>query len=72
VRGGPVAGVAIGVIDGDNVRYARVRTERGGFTAKAEGLAFDPVDPRRGYVVIDRDDPTSAAEIWNFELRGAW
>jgi hypothetical protein len=72
VRDGPVAGVAIGVIDGERVRYARVRTELGVFDGKAEGLAFDPEDPRRGYLVIDRDDPTTAAEIWNFELRGAW
>ncbi len=72
VRDGPVAGVAIGVIDGDDVRYARVRTEDGVFTAKAEGIAFDPLDPRRGFLVIDRDDATSAAEIWSFELRGAW
>lgn len=72
VRDGPVAGVAIGVIDGDTVRYARVRTETGWFDGKAEGLAFDPEDPRRGYLVIDRDDPTAAAEIWRFELRGGW
>ncbi len=73
VRDGPVAGVAIGVIDGDRVRYARVRRDDGGvFDGKAEGLAFDPDDPRRGYLVIDRDDPHAAAEIWTFELRGPW
>lgn len=73
VRDGPVAGVAIGVIDGDRVRYARVRKEDGAvFDGKAEGLAFDPEDARRGYLVIDRDDPHAAAELWSFELRGPW
>ncbi len=71
-RDGPVAGVAIGVL-GDVPRFAEVRTADGAvFDAKAEGLAFDPNDPRRGWVVIDRDDPKAAAEIWSFELLGPW
>lgn len=69
---GPVTGVAIGVIDGDGVRCARVRTPEGFFERKAEGLAFDPDDPRRGYLVIDRDAPHDPAELWQLELLGAW
>lgn len=69
---GPVTGVAIGVIDGERVRCARVRTPEGFFERKAEGLAFDPDDPRRGYLVIDRDAPLDPAELWQLELLGAW
>lgn len=71
-RDGPVTGVAVGVIDGDRVRQARVRTDEGPFLGKAEGLAFDPDDPRKGYLVIDRDAPLEPAEIWAFELLGNW
>ena len=70
VRDGPVAGVAIGLLD--ELRYARVRTESGPFDGKAEGIAFDPKDPRRGWLVVDRDDPGAAGELWEFELIGPW
>lgn len=69
-RDGPVAGVAIGVLD--ELRYARVCTEEGPFDGKAEGIAFDPDDPRRGWLVIDRDEPLTAGELWELELRGDW
>ncbi len=69
-RDGPVAGVAIGLLD--ELRYARVRTEDGPFDGKAEGLAFDPSDPRRGWLVIDRDEPLTAGELWELELVGDW
>lgn len=71
-RDGPVAGVVLGVIEGGEVRQARVRTEDGFFAGKAEGLAFDPDDPRRGFLVIDRDAPDDPAELWQLELLGAW
>lgn len=67
-RDGPVAGVAIGTLDG--LRYARVRCEDGPFDGKAEGLAF--IGERHGYLVIDRDEPLTAGELWSFELRGDW
>ena len=71
VRDGPVAGVAIGLCD--ELRYALVRTETGLlFDGKAEGIAFHPTDPRRGFLVIDRDDPNAAGELWEFELQGPW
>jgi hypothetical protein len=67
-RDGPVAGVTIGLLD--ELRYARVRTADGPFDGKAEGIAFDPDDPRRGWLVIDRDDAATAGEIWELELLG--
>jgi len=69
---GPVTGVVLGVIDGEQVRCARVRTDTGFFDRKAEGLAFDPDDPRRGFLVVDRDAPLDPAELWQLELSGPW
>lgn len=36
--------------------------------AKPEGLAFDPVDPARFYVVTDSDDPKSRAGLYSGRL----
>lgn len=71
VADGPVAGVALGVL-GETPRYAIVEDERGRFLGKAEGLAFDPSDRRRAYLVIDRDDPERAAELCTVQLEGPW
>lgn len=70
-RDGPVVGVALGIVEGDRARYALIRDAGGApFVEKAEGLAFDPADPRRAYVVLDRDDPASPSELCVLELRG--
>jgi hypothetical protein len=73
VRDGIVVGTALGVIsaDGTRARYAPI-TDREGriFTGKAEGLALDPNNPTRAWIVIDRDDPNAAAELCTLELRG--
>jgi len=71
VRDGPVAGVALGVL-GEAPRYAIVEDAHGRFLGKAEGLAFDPHDRRRAYLVVDRDDPERAAELCTVELSGRW
>jgi hypothetical protein len=71
VRDGPCAGVALGVVEPRGARMARLRLEHGGdFALKAEGLAFD--GPRGGLLVVDRDDPSSPAELYRFDLVGPW
>lgn len=71
VRDGPVAGVAIGRL-GAEPRFALLEDRLGPFTGKAEGLAFDPADSGRAYVVVDRDDPSVAAELCTIALTGPW
>lgn len=71
VADGPVVGVALGTL-GETPRYTIVEDERGPFLGKAEGLAFDPSDRRRAYLVVDRDDPDRAAELCTVELLGPW
>lgn len=71
-RDGPVAGVVVGVIDGERVRCARVLANGAPFDGKAEGVVFDPSDPRRGFLVIDRDAPDAPAELLRLELSGPW
>lgn len=63
---GPVTGVAIG--DLATMSYTRVRTREGWFTGKAEGIAFDPENPQRGWLVIDRDEPSTAGELYSFDM----
>lgn len=75
-RDGPVVGVVVGVIEAARgvtwARWARI-TERGRpFAAKAEGLALDPRDPSRAWVVVDADDLTAPAELVEVRLEGAW
>ena len=71
---GPVSGVAIGVIAANGVtRWAVLRDESGApFTAKAEGIALDPVNPDRAFVVLDRDDPALPSDLCVVELTGGW
>jgi hypothetical protein len=63
---GPVSGVAIG--DLETMTYARLATRDGWFAGKAEGIAFDPENPQRGWLVVDHDEPTTAGELWEFEM----
>ena len=65
-------GVVVGVIDGERVRCARVLANGAPFDGKAEGVVFDPSDPRRGFLVIDRDAPDAPAELLRLELSGPW
>ena len=43
-----------------------------GKPAKAEGLAFDPKDPRHAWIAIDPDDVDKAAQLVEVELVGPW
>lgn len=67
---GRVIGSQLGVIDGDGGRAAAL--EHGGAPLKAEGLAFDPHDPRRAWIAIDPDDIDHPAALCELELVGPW
>ena len=41
-------------------------------TDKAEGLAFDSDNPRRAWLVVDRDDPAVPAELLELRLHDGW
>jgi len=72
IRDGPVAGVALGVVDAaGTARWTRLRGEDGSwFAAKAEGLLFDRVRADRAFAVVDADDPQRATELIVLELEG--
>ena len=72
-RDGPVAGAAVGFIDGREARWTRLRDRTGRTLAdKAEGLALDRRDPRRAWIVLDLDRPDAPSELVELELSGAW
>ena len=62
---GDVKGTAIGVLNDDgSVHIMPLRDERGQpLTDKVEGIAIDPTNGRRAFVVVDKDDPTAPAEL---------
>lgn len=70
-RDGEVKGSAIGWIDAEGVgHWCAIRDERGElFCDKAEGLALDPQDPSRAWVVVDKDDPSAPCELCELRLR---
>jgi len=70
-RDGPTVAVALGLIDGlGNARLSLVTDEHGRpFTAKAEGLAFDPDDASRALLVVDCDDPDAPCELCELSIR---
>lgn len=67
---GGVLASQLGVIEGEHVRAAMLT--RGGAPFKAEGLAFDPEDPRRAWIAIDPDDVDQPAQLCEVELLGPW
>ena len=70
---GPVVGVVLGAIEDERVRWAQlVGVDGAPFCSKAEGLAFDPVDPARAWIVTDRDDPDAPSELCVVTLEGPW
>lgn len=74
-RDGPVSGVALGRLDDRRglAELAIVTDERGAVLLdKAEGVAFDDADPRRAWLVIDRDDPHAPAELLELSLGEGW
>ncbi len=76
-RDGPVSGVSIGRLDDQRriAELAPIEDEHGApLTDKAEGLAFAAADddPRRAWLVIDRDDPAAPAELLELRLGEGW
>jgi hypothetical protein len=74
-RDGPVTGVVIGRLD-DRERVAElgvITDERGApLLDKAEGVTLDADDPRRAWLVIDRDDATRPADLLELRLGERW
>ncbi|HEY0024921.1 MAG TPA: hypothetical protein VGB24_18550 [Longimicrobium sp.] len=69
---GPVAGSALGVIDGTGARWAVIDDASGGrFDGKVEGIAPGS-RPGTVLVVIDRDDPRLPSQLCEVELSGSW
>lgn len=67
---GPVLGSQIGVIDREGVRGTVLSHD--GAALKAEGIAFDPANPRRAWISIDPDDVDRPAHLLEIELLGPW
>ncbi len=73
VDDGGVTGSCVGVLCGDEARITRLLDEKGEAAAlKAEGIAIDPADPTRAWVVLDGDDPDMASDLCEVRLRGPW
>ena len=76
-RDGPVAGCAIGVIVEGRVqgspRWTTLVDASGERMAdKVEGIAVDPAEPTRLWVVVDRDEPELPSELCEVRLEGEW
>ncbi|MGW6374698.1 DUF6929 family protein [Rhodococcus sp. NPDC055112] len=74
IADGPVAGAAVGLIDGPadslSVRWTRLLESDGRPSVrKVEGLTVDD-DLRGGWLITDPDDPTRSAELCRVELGG--
>ena len=71
ISDGPVAGSVIGIISDEVVRWTGITTADGKvFDGKVEGVAIDPDDRNRAWLLIDRDDPARATELCLVALRG--
>ncbi len=70
VDDGEVTGTAIGVLRDDGaIALVPLLDERGGpLRDKVEGIAVDPSDPKRAFIVIDKDDATAPAELLQVRL----
>ncbi len=72
ISDGPVAGAAVGVIDGRGARWtALLEADGRPSRRKVEGLALDR-SRRSGWMITDADDPLAAAELCRLKLRGPW
>lgn len=66
-------GSALGIIDGEQVRWCELEDENGEvFTGKIEGLSVDPKNPKRIWFVIDDDDAEKPSDMFEAELQGNW
>jgi hypothetical protein len=67
---GPIVGAAVGVFDGDSVRFAILEEPSGEASRrKLEGIAERP-DRGTIYAVTDPDDPERSAELCTITLEG--
>lgn len=67
---GPVAGSIVGVLEGRDARWTRLRDAHGNACRdKVEGLAIDE-DRRGGWILTDADDPARPALLGRIELAG--
>jgi hypothetical protein len=71
-RDGPVTGAVLGVLEPGGARWACLEEGDGPLLGKAEGLALDPRDPTRAFVVLDLDDPTVPSDLCEVRLGGPW
>jgi len=72
---GVIVGAQLGVIETlpNGERSVRATAlEIDGQPLKAEGIAFDPKDPRKAYLAIDPDDVDRPARLVEVELIGPW
>ncbi|MEO7327779.1 MAG: hypothetical protein ABI193_04335 [Minicystis sp.] len=70
VDDGPIAGAAVGLLDGERASYTLLLEPDGTPTKKkVEGVAFDP-RTKMGYLVTDPDDPKQPAELCAFSFEG--
>lgn len=62
---GEVVGTALGWLKADGSQELIPLLDEQGrpLTAKVEGVALDPAQPDKAFVVVDRDDPKAAAEL---------
>lgn len=75
VTDGPVTAVAIGRLDEEQAvaELGLLLDETGApLLDKAEGLAFDPLDRSRAFVVTDRDDPNAPSQLLVIRLSNGW
>jgi hypothetical protein len=73
VDDGDVTGSCLGVLRGEEARITPLIDEHGkAAPLKAEGIAIDPGDPTRAWVVLDGDDPDVASDLCEVRLRGPW
>jgi hypothetical protein len=63
---GPMLAARLGVIDRATVRQVTLPI------GKAEGIAFDPEDRRRVWIVCDPDDVDRATRLYDVRLEGPW
>ncbi len=67
---GEVKGTAVGILKADgSVVTIPLLDEKGALLKdKVEGITLDPADPKRAYVVVDKDDPHAPAELLIVQL----
>ncbi len=68
VDDGVVVGAAVGRL-GDG-GWCRITEDGAPLLDKVEGIALDPADPGRAWVVVDRDDPDLPAALLELRLGG--